>query len=113
MVDQKDIEQYNTLARQYQIVALERQKFELQVKEIESSIEELKKSNGKTYLSIGRVVVEKPKDEIIDELTKQKKDLSDKFESMKIQEGKLKAKLEELDKKLASESNAQLGGTTE
>ncbi len=98
-----DVYNYQIYVQNLQNVLVQKQTLQIQLEEITQTIEELEKyDKDKVYKSVGPVLIEKPKDEVMKDLVDTKEELTVKIKSMEKQEELLKKKIDELKKKLNS-----------
>ena len=98
-----DVYNYQIYVQNLQNVLVQKQTLQIQLEEITQTIEELEKyDKDKVYKSVGPVLIEKSKDEVMKDLVDTKEELTVKIKSMEKQEELLKKKIDELKKKFNS-----------
>ncbi len=99
-----DIYNYQIYMKNLQNILIQKQTFEIQLEEIKQTLEDLSKyEKDKVYKSVGSVLIEKDKDNVLKELNEQKEELEIKLKSIESQEKLLRTKVEELAKKINSQ----------
>ncbi len=98
-----DVYNYQIYVQNLQNVLMQKQTLQIQLEEITQTIEELEKyEKEKVYKSVGPVLIEKNRKDILKDLVDTKEELSVKIKSIENQEELLKKKIDELKKKLNS-----------
>ncbi|MEB3851742.1 MAG: prefoldin subunit beta [Desulfurococcales archaeon] len=89
-------------------IAQERASLEALLAEIEGVLEEVQKlpSEARVFKMVGNVMVEKPRDEVVKELTDRKEDVEIRLKALKSQEESLRKDVE----RLTAELQKLLGG---
>jgi len=106
-----EINRYNSVLERLRVVSLNRQQLQAELLEVEGALKELEKvSDDKVYKVIGRIMVSRPKDEVVKELSERKETLTIRVQSLQKQESLLRKQLEELEKKLRKKLGGQVGG---
>ncbi len=95
---QEKLNELNVLQHRLGLIDTQRRQIDFSISEIKSSITEVNSSKGKVYSMIGSVIVEKEKNKVLIDLTKQEKELSSHQKIMVEQEEKFKKKASELQK---------------
>jgi len=93
---EQDIAQLQNIQRQMQIISAQKQRFELENTIIDQAIVELDKAKGKTFKSIGGLLIESKPAELKKELGEKKETLKGRLDALTKQEERLKSKGEEL-----------------
>lgn len=91
------------LQRQMQIVSAQRQRFDLEILQIDLALVELEKAAGKTFKAIGALFIEAKPADLIKELNESRITINTRIDSLKKQEEKVKAKIDELQSKIEKE----------
>jgi len=98
---QHEITQFQQLEQQYQMIASQMQAANAELKEIEVTLEELKGvTDEKVYKSAGSVLFKKDREAVVAELTERQETLTLRTTTLERQEGRLRAKLQESQKKI-------------
>ena len=101
-MDQKEIneklEQFEALRQTLYAILVQKQRLKQHYDEIENAINELEKmgEDKKIYKLIGNIMVEKNKDELLNELKEKKEILEIRIQSLEKQEKSLQEKLEKI-----------------
>jgi len=92
-----------------QQLVLQKQRLELEMNESETALETLKdvEDDVKVYRSVGAILVEKPKDKVVEELTERKEFLEMRAKVLQKQEDKTREKITSLQETLQRELNLQ------
>jgi len=95
-----------------QSLAMQRQRLDIDLSETERALKTLEgvSSETKVYKSVGAILVEKPKDDIVKELTENKELLSIRTKALEKQESKARERLTGLQQTLQKELNLPSGG---
>ena len=103
---ESDVYNYQLYVQNLQNILVQKQSLQLQLEEIKQTVEELSKYNkDKVYKSVGPILIEKKKDDVISELNDTKEELEIKLKAIEKQEEMVKKKIDELKDKLKSYSN--------
>lgn len=96
--------EFQTYQQQLQALAMQKENLKLQDLEIDKALEELKASKSKTaYKITGAVMVSKPVDDIVSDLSETKEAISIRLKSFDKTEEKMTDRLKELQEKLKEE----------
>ncbi len=93
---QAKLNELNVLQHRLGLIDTQRRQIDFSINEIKSSITEVKSSKGKVYSMVGSVIVEKEKEKVLTDLSKQEEELSSHQKIMLEQEEKFKKKASEL-----------------
>jgi prefoldin beta subunit len=102
---QERLQRLQQLQNTMQQLVMQRQRIEMEIADSNRALDALSKmeEGAKSYMSMGAVLVEKPKDEIIKELTDRKEFLDMRIKVIQKQEDKTKEKLSSLQETLQKE----------
>ena len=100
---EQTIVQLQNTQRQLQMIGGQRQRFEFEVVQTDAALAELEKANGKTYKSIGTLLIESTPKDIKEELNERRTNMNARVDTLKKQEERLRSKGEELQKKIEKE----------
>jgi len=94
-----------------QSLVLQRQRLDLEQRETERALKTLEgvPPGTKVYKSVGAILVERDKDEVVSELSDRKEFLEMRSKVLSKQEDKTRERLNSLQKRLQKELNLQLG----
>jgi len=94
-----------------QSLVLQRQRLDLEQRETERALKTLEgvSPGTKVYKSVGAILVERDKDEVVSELSDRKEFLEMRSKVLSKQEDKTRERLNSLQKRLQKELNLQLG----
>jgi len=94
-----------------QSLVLQRQRLDLEQRETERALKTLEgvPPGAKVYKSVGAILVERDKDEVVSELSDRKEFLEMRSKVLSKQEDKTRERLNSLQKRLQKELNLQLG----
>jgi len=95
---QHQIAQFQQAQQQAQAITMQKQSVEMQIKETEKALEELKKVEGDTdvYKTAGNLLIKVNKDEVTEELEDKIETLKLREKTVKRQEERIMAKLQEM-----------------
>ncbi len=107
---QNMVAQLQQLQQQLQIVMNQRLQLDSALKETEMALEELqKKEDAVVYKTVGGILIQTNKDEMVKELEEKTETLKIRIKTLERQEEKLKERLMELQKKVQSMLGPQAG----
>ncbi len=94
-----------------QSLVIQKQRLDLEQRETERALKTLEgiTSETKVYKSVGAILVERDKDEVVNELSERKEFLGMRTKVISKQENKTRDRLNNLQKRLQQELNLQLG----
>ena len=95
---QHQIAQFQQAQQQAQAITMQKQSVEMQIKETEKALEELKKVEGETevYKTAGNLLIKVNQDEVTEELVDKIETLKLREKTVKRQEERIMAKLQEM-----------------
>lgn len=108
---EQSIIQLQNTQRQLQSIAGQRQRFEFEVLQTDSALAELEKANGKTYKSVGTLLIEAPPKDLKEELNERRENMNARIDTLKKQEDRLRSKGEELQQNLEKEFGTEKSGS--
>jgi prefoldin beta subunit len=102
---QERLQRLQQLQNTMQQLLIQKQRIELEMNESERAIKTLKETgdDSKVYKSVGAILVEKGRDDLVKELTERKEFLEMRSSVVERQEKKTKERVEELQKTLQKE----------
>lgn len=104
---QERIQKFQQLQNTMQQLTVQKQKIDLEMSESESALETLQEVEGdtKVFKSVGAILVEKTRDELIDELNERQDFLEMRSNVLEKQEKKTRQRLNELQETLQKDLN--------
>lgn len=108
---QERLARYQQLQNTLQSLALQKQRLDLELNETERALKTLEgvQSDVKMYKSVGAILVEKDKDELVKELNERKDFLGMRSKVLTRQDSKTRERLTSLQESLQKELNLQQG----
>ena len=108
---QERLARLQQLQNTLQSLVLQKQRLDLELSETERALKTLGEvtSETKVYKSVGAILVEKKRDELVKELNEHKEFLEMRSKVLARQENKTRARLTSLQKTLQKELNLQMG----
>jgi len=108
---QERIQRLQQLQNTMQQLLTQKQRIEMEITESSKALETLAETEGdsKVYKSVGAVLVERPKDSIVEELEERKEFLEMRIKVIQKQEDKTKERLSELQANLQKDLGMQQG----
>lgn len=108
---QERLARLQQLQNTLQSLVLQKQRLDLELSETERALKTLGEvtSETKVYKSVGAILVEKKRDELVKELNEHKEFLEMRSKVIARQENKTRARLTSLQKTLQKELNLQMG----
>jgi prefoldin beta subunit len=100
---QTKLSELNVLQHRMSLIDNQRRQIDFSISEIKSSIGEVKSAKGKIYSMIGSIILEKEKEKVIEDLTKQEQELKSHQNIISKQEKKFKKKASELQEAISAE----------
>ena len=94
------LQEFQNVQAQMQMLTMQLQQLSMQESETQKALGEIEKGSGPFYRYVSNILVEKDKESLRKELTDEKEMVSLRVTAFKKQEEKLKAKFDELRKKL-------------
>ncbi|MCD6590086.1 prefoldin subunit beta [Candidatus Woesearchaeota archaeon] len=102
MNQQEKITQLQVMEQNLTSIILQKQQLQAQLAETENALKELEKVDS-AYRIVGNIMIKKEKQELIDELKKEKELLELRIKTLTSQEEKIKEKTKELQKEVLEE----------
>ncbi len=110
-----DIKRYQDITEKLRLVLLNKQQVQIQLTEVNNALEELNKTeeNVIVFKIVGNLMINKKKDEILNELHEKKDTLEIRLKSLEKQEKLLKDQLKNLESKIYKKLGGGVGKTTD
>ena len=99
---QEELAQYRTAQQQLQIISQQKFQSDLQLKETKSALDELRTAptGADVFKAVGRILIKSGIDDVKKDLNEESETLDVRIKSLEKQEGKLRDKLQEMEKGL-------------
>ena len=110
-----DIKRYQDITEKLRLVLLNKQQVQIQLTEVNNALEELNKTeeNVTVFKIVGNLMINKKKNEILNELNEKKDTLEIRLKSLEKQEKLLKDQLKDLESKIYKKLGGGVGKTTD
>jgi len=108
-----DIKRYQDITEKLRLVLLNKQQVQIQLTEVNNALSELNKTSNDTvvFKIVGNLMINKNKNELLDELNERKETLEIRLKSLEKQEKLLKDQLKDLESKIYKKLGGGVGKT--
>jgi len=108
-----DIKRYQDITEKLRLVLLNKQQVQIQLTEVNNALSELNKTSSDTvvFKIVGNLMINKNKNELLDELNERKETLEIRLKSLEKQEKLLKDQLKDLESKIYKKLGGGVGKT--
>jgi len=110
-----DIKRYQDVTEKLRLVLLNKQQVQIQLTEVNNALDELQKVDSETmvFKIIGNLMINKKKEDLINELSERKETLEIRLKSLEKQEKLLKDQLKDLESRIHKKLGGGVGGSTD